>query len=195
MVGSAGNSAWTTIKASPEFSGANLEQLPNPLDRWTKRIGCEIASQLNAEVVFPFEGPPYFPFLSIAQQLEPVEPSKLGLFIHPQYGLWHAYRFALLLNYIPTDMPIAMTETGDSICSQCIDSPCLTACPVDAFSYDETNQTNDYDVQSCVNYLKANPNSTCNTSCLARNACPVGNDYRNTEDLQQFHIQAFLSNY
>jgi hypothetical protein len=45
--------------------------------------------------VFPFERP-YLPFQRRAMRAEACYPSPLGLLIHPDYGLWHGYRGALL---------------------------------------------------------------------------------------------------
>ena len=67
--------------------------------------------------------------------------SPLGLNIHPTYGLWHAYRAALLF---PVEFDIAQQSPGAHPCETCADKPCLTACPVDAF--DGTS----YDVPACA---------------------------------------------
>ena len=40
--------------------------------------------------LFPFGGPPHFPFQQWARRAEPVHPSPIGLLIHPIYGLWHS---------------------------------------------------------------------------------------------------------
>ena len=50
---------------------------------------------LGAEVVFPFEGPPYPPVLQWAEQAGQAFPSPIAMFIHGKYGLWHAFQFAL----------------------------------------------------------------------------------------------------
>lgn len=203
IIGSCGSSAWSSLQNASEYK-EYLTGRANPLDRWTKRVGTEIAEQLDAKAVFPFQGPPYAPFLSWAQQLDVVDPSKLGMFIHPDYGLWHAYRFALLfteplasqsLTSLPYTRELNDEKNNRSpICSNCQDSPCLTSCPVDAFKYDNSQKiATNYDVERCAEYLKSNLDASCHTQgCLARNACPVGSDYRNAADLQQFHMRAFL---
>ena len=55
-----------------------------------------LARSVGAMALYPFDGPPYRPFQRWAMRAEPVAPSPLGLFIHPEYGLWHAYRAALV---------------------------------------------------------------------------------------------------
>ncbi len=187
LIGSAGGSAWTTIKQSPEYNDGKAD----PIDRWAMRTGTHIAKQLSAKAIFPFQGPPYHPFLTWAESVDEVYPSKLGMFIHRDYGLWHAYRFALLLLDIPNDMSIA-SEKPPSPCESCQGLPCLNSCPVNAFSFE--NGKANYDVATCVNHLH-DSNADCHQQgCLARNACPVGINYRNPTELQQFHMQAFYQN-
>ena len=54
-----------------------------------------LARDLGALALFPFGGPPFWPFQQWARRSEPVHPSPIGLLIHPRYGLWHSYRGAL----------------------------------------------------------------------------------------------------
>ncbi|GMQ77036.1 MAG: 4Fe-4S dicluster domain-containing protein [Gammaproteobacteria bacterium] len=90
LVGVVGGSCWDTFQAAAES-----RQSPHPLDRWSRRVVTELAAELGAEALFPFGGPPYLPFLRWAQRAEAVHPSPIGPLIHPDYGLWHAYRGAL----------------------------------------------------------------------------------------------------
>lgn len=92
LVGSIGGSLWPAFRASPEYG----DGLPDALDRWSRRVLTAVAEALEAEMVFPFGGPPHYPFQRWAERAEPVAPSPLGLLIHPEHGLWHAYRGALL---------------------------------------------------------------------------------------------------
>ena len=59
-------------------------------------------------------------------------------------------------------------------CDTCVDKPCLSACPVNAFG------PNGFDVASCRAYLNTEPGRKgCMTSgCMARDACPVGRAHR-----------------
>jgi hypothetical protein len=57
-------------------------------------------------------------------------------------------------------------------CNLCAGKPCLSACPVNAFSDDG------YDVQLCRAYLSGGEGRACmDGGCKARLACPVGRDY------------------
>ena len=91
LVGFIGSENWPTFAASPEAKDGH----PDPLDRWSTRVITEVAKSLGATPLFPFGGPPFLPFQRWAQQAEPVHPSPLGILIHPDWGLWHAYRGAL----------------------------------------------------------------------------------------------------
>ena len=73
-----------------------------------------------------------------------------------------------------------------SPCDSCQDRPCLTACPVQAFS-----QT-DYDVPRCIDWLNSPGGKDCmELGCRARRACPVGQDYLYVPSQAHFHMEAF----
>lgn len=180
LVGVAGSGFWPVFRASPEYS----DQQNDPLDRWSRRIGNSIANWLDASCVFPFDGPPYQPFLTWAQRAEALHRSRLGMMMHPEYGLWHAYRFALLFAVPLSDMPAAVIRPD--ICAACEAQPCLKACPVDAFS------ESGYDVAACYRHLRDNPMAECHTDgCIARRACPQATAYRYEAEHAAFHMTAF----
>ncbi len=181
LVGNIGSSYWPVFSRSPEFSDGQ----PHPLDRWSRRVAEEIATELPLQPVYPFEGPPYYPFQQWAHRAEALEQSPIGVMIHPEFGLWHSYRFALLgaqFEAAPARSP------ADSPCLGCETKPCLHRCPVDAFD------SNGYDVERCRNYLRQTPQAQCHeTGCLARYACPIAPDLAYTADQGQFHLKAFLN--
>ena len=181
LVGNIGSSYWPVFSQSPEF----LDGEADPLDRWSRRVATAIAAELPVEPVYPFEGPPYYPFQQWAQRAERLEQSPIGVMIHPDYGLWHSYRFALLGADFEVDQP---RSSGQSPCVSCDAKPCLHRCPVDAFD------ANGYDVERCAGYLRQTPQAECHSSgCLARYACPVATDLSYTPEQGQFHLQAFLN--
>ncbi len=182
LVGNAGSTFWPVFASSHE-SG---DGLPHPLDRWTRRIGTAVAAELNADVVFPFEGPPYPPVLDWARRAGQAYPSPISLFIHQKYGLWHAYRFALLLRGPPSGLPPVSHES--SPCLSCPTQPCLSACPVDAFT------GNTYRLDDCVNWLAGDAGSECRQhGCSARRACPIGVELHYETGHARFHMNAFLA--
>lgn len=174
LVGNAGPAMWQAF-APHQHDG------PDPLNRWTRSVVEPIAAAVGARALYPF-GEPYWPFQHWARRAEALFPSPVGLLIHPQYGLWHAYRAALLL---PERLPLSAGAPAENPCAACAEKPCLSACPVGAFS------PGGYDVPVCATYL-ASPAATCGTlGCHARNACPVGREWRYPDAQIRFHMTAF----
>ena len=91
MVGVTGSGFWPFFKTSSFYQDGR----PDPLDRWSHAIGSQLASQWGGVALFPFDGPPYHPFQQWAARAEPLQTSPLMLRIHPDFGLWHAYRFEI----------------------------------------------------------------------------------------------------
>jgi hypothetical protein len=180
LVGNIGSSYWSEFSQSDEYQDGK----PDPLDRWSRRVAEQVAKEIGASTIYPFEGPPYYPFLQWAKRAEPLNQSPMGLMIHSNYGLWHSYRFGLLLQSQVSD---ALDISVESPCQTCAEQPCLRACPVDAFS------ASGYDVDSCATHLKTTADAGCHQQgCLARNACPVGEAFRYESAQHTFHLRAFL---
>jgi hypothetical protein len=179
LVGNAGRDLWPAFRAASEFGSG-----PESLNRWTRRILDRIADGIGAVALYPFEGPPYLPFQRWAQRADAVHPSPVGMLIHPDFGLWHAYRGALVLDRA-LDLPRA--DRRPSPCETCRDRPCLTACPVDAFGADG------YDVAACAGHVGGPAGTACRTrGCRARRACPVGRGCSYLPAHAAFHMAAFL---
>jgi len=181
LFGFVGAEQWPVFAASPEAQDGKR----HPLDRWSRRVLTALGTQFAATPLFPFEGPPYWPFQAWARRAEPVFPSPLGLLIHPVYGLSHSYR-GVLAFASEIELPV-MTQLA-SPCESCIARPCLTACPVHAFSASR------YDVDTCAGWLRTGEGAAClEGGCLARRACPVGADYDQAPEQARFHMAAFLA--
>ena len=179
LLGWIGAREWPAFAASPEAS----DGAPDPLDRWSRRVISALAEEIGAIAVFPSDGPPYRPFQQWAQRAEPVFPSPLGLLIHTVHGLWHSYRGALALTEPLQASPTP--EAAPSPCASCADRPCLSTCPVGAFT--EAG----YDVDACARFLRTDEGSDCmRLGCRARRACPVAQVY--SSEQAGFHMQAFL---
>ena len=181
LVGQIGSSLWPAFSASPEYREAR----PDPLDRWSRRIGDEVAQRLGGVAIYPFDGPPYWPFQAWAQRCGETSVSPLALLIHPRYGLWHAYRFALGFA-----QAVKLRDAGlqpESPCLNCHSQPCLEACPVGAFG------SQGFRFDACVGHV-GDPSGGCLTSgCLARRACPVGIRFTYNDEQQRFHMRAFAA--
>jgi hypothetical protein len=154
------------------------------LDEWCRVVVGALARGLDARAAYPFDTPA-LPFLSWARRAGAGHVSPLGLNIHPQYGLWHAYRAALLF---PVAFDLPPLSAGAHPCETCVDKPCLSACPVGAFSLQR------YDIEACTNHIAAVAGGECMSGgCLARRACPVGRAYAYNLPQAKFHMKAFLA--
>lgn len=178
LVGNAGAAMWRAFLAGAE------RRARSPLDSWLRpRIG-DAAAAVGAQPLFPNDGPPFVAIQDWAMRAEPVHRSPVGIMIHPDYGLWHVYRAALLFAEA-VELPPA--DDRPSPCDSCAKKPCLTVCPADAFRPDR------FDAAACVAHVESAAGGNCRErGCLARRACPVGRDYVYPPDQQAFHTAAML---
>jgi hypothetical protein len=182
LIGNAGPDMWAAFTAATTPSKRDNDA--NPLDDWTREILDTVAGVLRCRALFPFSGPPYYPFQQWALKGGGVFVSPTGPLIDPLFGLWHAYRGALVFS---ERLPLGTPAGGSSPCDTCADKPCLGACPVDAFV------TGRYDVPACVGHVASLAGTDCRTKgCLARRACPVGSGYVYGLDQAGFHMERFL---
>jgi len=180
VVGNTGGAMWPRFRAEQPAG-------PHPLDAWTRAILGPIAARLGAAFVHPSDEP-FQPFQRWAQRGEEVWQSPIGMLIDREFGLWHAYRGALLFPEMVNGLPVV---GGDlSPCLSCADQPCLSTCPVDAFTPDR------YDVAACSAHVRSSAESLhadCfHDGCAARRACPVGADLAYGADQMEFHMRALI---
>lgn len=162
---------WPLFSASPEYA----DGLPDPLDRWSRRVIGRLACALGTKAVFPFGGPPWRPFIDWARRSGRAWSSPVGLLVHDTAGLWISYRGGILLT---EEAPAVASQRPCDACP----APCLSACPVGALG------AAGYDVPSCHAFLDTGPD--CLRGCHVRRACPVGAGRRNPEQ-SAFHMKAF----
>lgn len=181
LVGSAGSSIWPAFTQSREY----LDGKADPMDRWSKRVGDQVAARLGAQALYPFGENPPLPFLRWAEAAGVSARSRLGMFIHKEFGLWHAYRFALRFGQAETP-----SQARFDLAQECVDCEtvaCLSACPVDAFSPEGLA------VDTCREYLSTDLACGCmERGCLARRACPEAVAFTYQPAHARFHMEAFL---
>lgn len=182
LFGYGGPEMWLVFQSSAEAS----DRAPHGLDRWSKRVITALAEQFGGDALFPFGGPPYQPFIRWTYAGEPIHQSKLGMSIHRERGLWSGWRGAIALAE-RLDLPdrFHSDQSGDPPCDPC-PAPCRSACPVNAFT--EAG----YDAAACRAHLDSPEGAPCRAAgCLARRACPVGQDYAQSAEQAAFHLEAF----
>ncbi|MEO3385602.1 hypothetical protein [Mesorhizobium sp. CAU 1741] len=181
LVGNAGAAYWTTFLRWRE---QQISDPANPLDSWSRNVIDAVARRFGARVVMPSDRP-FAPFQQWAMKAERLRPSPLGLLMHPRYGPWHAYRGALVFD---RELPLLPVQAPHHPCDTCEAKPCLSACPVDAYS------PLGFAYSRCVSHVAGDGGQPCRTiGCLARNACPVGSAYRYPSAVQAFHQKAFAA--
>ncbi|MBB3234067.1 4Fe-4S dicluster domain-containing protein [Phyllobacterium endophyticum] len=179
LVGHYGSSIWPHFMEWRQWHPNMID----PLDAWSKQALSEIAADFGAKSVFPSDRP-YLPFQQWAGRAEGLRTSPLGMLIHPEYGLWHAYRGALLFDH-PVAFPTHHAPACHP-CDTCAEKPCLSTCPAGAFN------SASFAVDSCRHHLAGPQGATCmDGGCLARLACPVGRGHAYAQDQQRFHMAAF----
>lgn len=164
LIGPAPGSFWAALMAAPE----GQDGAPDPIDRYSRRVGEALAAEFGAEAAYPFGGPPYAPFLTWALATGGFFASPIGPLVSRRRGLWGSFRLALLFqggDGVPRSTAVAPDATP---CAPCA-APCRTACPVDAFGPDG------FDARACAAHVASEDGVDCRQfGCLARRACPFG---------------------
>jgi hypothetical protein len=181
LVGHVGSGLWPVFSASPEY----LDGRPDSLDRWSRRIGDSLALESGGRALYPFDGPPFHPFQRWAMRARPLHRSPLGILIDSEFGLWHAWRFALAL---PGALAPAPLPDVESPCVDCSAKPCVSACPAGA------TRESGFAHEHCIRHLQSASGESCRADgCLSRAACPVAQHLRYVPRHGRFHMLAFVS--
>jgi hypothetical protein len=179
LIGQAGAAPWPHFRA---WLARQPAAIANPLDTWSRNVIGAVAEACGAKAVYPFDKP-YLPFQQWAMRAEGLKPSPLGILMHPEYGLWHAWRGALLFE---AEAAFPRQATPVHLCDSCAGKPCLRACPVNAYT------AGGFAHQACLTHVRGARGDACrDTGCLDRNACPYGTGYRYPAEVQVFHMAAF----
>ncbi len=181
LLANAGGAFWEAM-TSRERDNARVGN--NPVDNFSVAIAKKIIAAgeqtQDAQILYPGYS---VPLIKLGELSGWSTPSPLGLGLHPEYGPWFAYR-ALIKSTEPLQ-PIQNLQhiaKASSPCLSCADTPCVSACPASATSKDKV-----FDIDRCVSQRLAT-DSSCKTQCHARNACPVGQAYRYSEQQREYHM-------
>ncbi len=185
LAGNAGPTMWAAFSET-------CDPAVDLLDDWSRDVLKPLAETFGGKALFPFQKP-HLPFQRWAQKAEPCEASPLGMFIHPDHGLWHGYRGALALAERPQ---LFVPNRRPRPCDDCPDQPCLSTCPVGAFRDGDVGGGTpgvNYDVPACVRHLDSPTGANCmELGCRARRACPQGQAALYQPAQAAFHMRAFL---
>lgn len=108
-------------------------------------------------------------------------PSPFRVGVDAQWGSWFAYRALVLLQ---ADWAPTPRRVQPSPCQTCSHRACVAQCPVGALG-------ERYALDTCLDHRLA-PESSCADRCLARNACPVGAEFRYDDDQTAHHYTQSL---
>ena len=167
LLGHGGRALWECVKASGMLS-------EHPIDdycvRAVTRWFADFLPGRHYRILYPGEQPVGL------QQLGKLagwhQPSPFMVGIDAEWGTWFAYRAAILAD---TDfLPFSPVERSNP-CLACPGQPCLTACPAGALA------GGSFAFELCRSY-RLSESSACATTCVAREACPVGAEHRYDKD-------------
>lgn len=127
------------------------------------------------EIIYP--GDKVIGLQQLGSQLGWHYPSPFKVGINNEWGSWFAYRAVVL-----SDSHFAETKPLDSSspCVDCQQQFCISACPAQALD------NNEFEFTKCIDFRKQQA-SACRNQCLARLACPVGEQYRYTDEQVFYH--------
>jgi len=179
VFGHAGSGFWDSLD-EPLTGSHPLDSMSiRMVEDFLQRIGCAdyLVLYPSTDLQIDLRG--------LGKQLGWHTDSALGIGINPLHGTWFAYRVVVLANttYEPAYEPVA-NNLADAPCSSCINRPCVEACPVGAPGVT-------FDLQACMDE-RVREGSACAYQCPARNACPVGTEYRYDQDQMRYHYQESL---
>lgn len=179
LVGNGGADYWQHFL---QWRADQPDDIQNPLDDWSRHVISEAATAIGARVAMPNDKP-FMPFQQWAKRAEGLKRSPLGMLMHPRFGLWHAWRGALLLD---VEISIQAPDNPIHLCDLCVGKPCLNSCPASVF------EGGGYDYQGCVSHVRSPAGEVCRQDgCIARNACPEARQWRYPAQVQAFHQRAF----
>lgn len=178
LLGHGGRRLWAALQAWGM-------QTADPVDYYSTQIARQFIRDYlgNPPVFWLYPQTGYLlPLQRLGELAGWSHPSPLGLGIHPEFGVWFAYRAAFLTT---ADLPLRVEAQRPSPCETCVQKPCITICPVGAVLPAR------FDVESCAHY-RLRDGSPCADRCLARLACPYFPQHRYTLPQIQYHYRHSL---
>jgi len=195
LIANVGSEFWSAMQThTSQLSVEQQEQAnQNPVDEFSISILNKLLRKAGLENDSDILYPAHYrvPLIALGEHAGWSTPSPLGLGLHPTFGPWFAYR-ALAKTKQPLLQPENPADAqGDlssqqSACLNCVSTPCVKACPASAVSSSEN-----FNINRCADY-RIQDDSNCTQQCHARNACPVGSQYRYSEQQRAYHMTRAL---
>ncbi len=187
VFGHAGTDFWNSLD-KPLTGDHPLDTVSTEwVEDYLQRIGCA-----DYRVLYPTTDL-QIDLRALGKQLGWHKDSALGIGINAIHGTWFAYRVAVLANTtyetpydtLHEDLHEAQSnDLAESPCDSCIKRPCVEACPVGAPGVT-------FDLEGCM-AERVREGAACADQCLARNACPVGTEYRYDQEQMRYHYRQSL---
>ena len=179
-----GQDLWTHFLEDLRANPSHLTDTAHPLDdfigRWIQSVDPNPDST-RRWVQCAEEADVFIDFRSLALSAGLGTPSLLGLVIHPEYGLWVSMRTVLLSTEV---FEHTTKNTVQSPCTQCVEKPCISACPGKAVTL------SGWSVQQCATFH--GESTLCATQCRSRQSCPVGVLHRHSDLQHTYHSNRHL---
>jgi len=174
LIGHGGKQMWEAVRTSSFSDSAE------PIDSFSvetvRRWFAEALAGCSFEIIYP-----------ASQRRAPLQklgelagwhhasPFKVG--INARWGSWFAYRVVAV-----ADSALEPTQktANPSPCHSCLQKPCITACPANALSGDDTS------LKPCLSY-RLTENSRCRDRCLSRISCPVAAEHAYSMQQLNYH--------
>lgn len=178
LLGHGGRTLWEQVQSD--------WQADDPIDNYsirvTKQFLHDYCDDAPHHILYPLTDMP-LPLQQLGMLAGWHHRAPLGIGINGVYGVWFAYRVAVL-----TTAVLAPTEPMDtpSPCTNCVDKPCVSACPGRA-----VGEVGGFQAIPCFTH-RVKSNSSCADRCLSRLACPYFPEHRYSDTQIQYHYTLSL---
>lgn len=178
VIGSLGKSLWHHVQTKIGLS-------ENPIDEHSlatvRKYFATSDNSLKYRIIYPGSQITNLQELGILAGWHYDSPFKVG--INHCWGSWFAYRAVVLTN---TKLKTTDKANFYSPCLKCAAKPCIQQCPAGALGDDGMK------LRSCIDYRKKS-RSLCKTTCLSPVACPVGSEFRYSDEQIHYHYSVSMN--
>lgn len=161
LLAHAGPLLWQRVSAAQQAGTVGGD---DPIDAYTVDCIKRLFSNRLRKILYPGPQAPGLQALGQLAGWHHAAPFMVG--IDPQWGSWFAYRALIVA---ASDFPLSEPQTHAHPCAACSEPLCRTACPAAALQAS-------FDLAACADF-RLQPASPCATNCLARRACPLGQQH------------------